>query len=991
VASKVLESKQLLSATFGDGTNDPATVQLDPPSIPVPLLVINDVTIDEGGIATLTVSATRPLSGTTKVDWATEDITASDGLDYVGASGTIELGPNTQSTTIAIQTLSDSLAEGDEFFRVVLSGAIGVFLVDPKGVVTIRENTGQVSGNVWDDLNGNGIRDTLITGDEPIVVFVIDVSTSTRDPFTGSERVGDVNNDGLENTILDVQLQAFIDLNGELIRSGFGDVAHVSIVAFSGNARIVLPLTSPNTDGNSASDVEDALRTLRFGGATNYFAALDVTRQVLDNSQADVEDQNVIFLSDGEPNDDNFAAIAQQLRNTGANVRAFGTSNGGDSAAQLAALQQIDVAACIFESADELRDVFGNLDQPGSLNEPGLAGVLVYADLNGNGTYDAPEDANGNGILDAAEDLNGNGSLDAGEPFTISMTDDPMTHVDETGNYVLTGLPTGLVDIRQVVPPGRTQTFPGGGGAHTVTVTPGATVSRVNFGSIADERSFFVTLGTDDPDVILVAVAHEIRVPAGGQVTFSVDGRDLVATHNGRELSRLHLPPLARVNIFGPDTDDDVVIRPNDTGERVKFRFNAGGGDDTVSVEGGALLRPYDLYVAGGAGNDRIDLSPATSDRAYVSGGDGDDTLIGSEGHDLLSGDGGTDSILAGGGNDIVSGDSGASKFTGVGGNDFLDGGAGIDTVYEWGNVDFVVTNDRLTGHGVDQLSAIESVWIIGAAGANRLDASGFVSPTGRVQFYGRGGDDTLIGSAGNDVLDGGDGNDRLYGRGGADTLSGSGGDDVLRAGAGNDLASGGTGNDLILGGRGHDSLAGGDGNDIILGQSGNDSLQGDDGNDRIGGQNGDDVLFGGNGNDLLDGGSGSDTIHGEAGHDRILGRDGADLLYGGGDNDTVYGGRQNDSISGGGGHDILAGQDGDDVITGNEGNDTLVGNAGADLLFGYAGNDFLWDRGAPGDTLIGGEGDDTLRGDTGDTIISGLPRKLDETFTRFDLWAASV
>ncbi|NEP56504.1 MAG: tandem-95 repeat protein, partial [Symploca sp. SIO2G7] len=70
-------------------------------------------------------------------------------------------------------------------------------------------------------------------------------------------------------------------------------------------------------------------------------------------------------------------------------------------------------------------------------SEMGLAGVRVYLDLNNNGT------------------------LDPDEPTQITATDNPATlDIDETGQYHFTGLLPGNYIVREVVPPGYTQTFP---------------------------------------------------------------------------------------------------------------------------------------------------------------------------------------------------------------------------------------------------------------------------------------------------------------------------------------------------------------------------------------------------------------------------------------------------------------------------------------------------------------------------------------------------
>ncbi len=71
-------------------------------------------------------------------------------------------------------------------------------------------------------------------------------------------------------------------------------------------------------------------------------------------------------------------------------------------------------------------------------DEPGLAGVVIYADLNNNGR------------------------LDDNEPSTVSMADDPKTRqVDETGHYWLMGLEPGTFVIREIVPDGFEQTTGG--------------------------------------------------------------------------------------------------------------------------------------------------------------------------------------------------------------------------------------------------------------------------------------------------------------------------------------------------------------------------------------------------------------------------------------------------------------------------------------------------------------------------------------------------
>ncbi len=90
-------------------------------------------------------------------------------------------------------------------------------------------------------------------------------------------------------------------------------------------------------------------------------------------------------------------------------------------------------------------------------NEPALAGVVIYSDLNRNGQRDREE------------------------PWVRTSRDDPRTEeIDETGFYRLRGLRPGEHVVREVVPDGYEQTYPGAEGrvlqSDTGQYRPGAAV-----------------------------------------------------------------------------------------------------------------------------------------------------------------------------------------------------------------------------------------------------------------------------------------------------------------------------------------------------------------------------------------------------------------------------------------------------------------------------------------------------------------------------------
>jgi hypothetical protein len=106
---------------------------------------------------------------------------------------------------------------------------------------------------------------------------------------------------------------------------------------------------------------------------------------------------------------------------------------------------------------------FGNKPVP---HDSAVHGIK-WLDLNGDGQRDGDEPGLSGVVIFA--DLNQNGVVDFDEPATRTMEDDATTPFDETGEYWLSGLAAGSHQIREVLPPGMAQTFPATGG-HVVDV-----------------------------------------------------------------------------------------------------------------------------------------------------------------------------------------------------------------------------------------------------------------------------------------------------------------------------------------------------------------------------------------------------------------------------------------------------------------------------------------------------------------------------------------
>jgi len=143
---------------------------------------------------------------------------------------------------------------------------------------------------------GTGVADTSM-------VFVIDRSGSACD-IVDLSCASDENYDLQYDDVLDCEIAAILDLVAKARVDG--SVSKIGLVSFSnelGNiesATIELPLTDIDIpDQDQFHAIENAIRNINCGGATNYAAAVQKACEVIDSSTTD--NNVVIFISDGEP------------------------------------------------------------------------------------------------------------------------------------------------------------------------------------------------------------------------------------------------------------------------------------------------------------------------------------------------------------------------------------------------------------------------------------------------------------------------------------------------------------------------------------------------------------------------------------------------------------------------------------------------------------------------------------------------------------------
>ncbi len=108
-----------------------------------PAFSVNDITIDEAaGTATFTVTRSGDTTLASTVDYATASDTATSGLDFTPATGTLSFaaGVGAMTMTIPVTINNDGTFEGSEQFFVNLSNATNATIADAQGVATIVDD-----------------------------------------------------------------------------------------------------------------------------------------------------------------------------------------------------------------------------------------------------------------------------------------------------------------------------------------------------------------------------------------------------------------------------------------------------------------------------------------------------------------------------------------------------------------------------------------------------------------------------------------------------------------------------------------------------------------------------------------------------------------------------------------------------------------------------------------------------------------------------------
>jgi len=137
-----------------------------------PTFTTSAPTIVEGNAGQVAMEFTVTLDfaslQTITMNYATADATATAGVDYTAANGTLTFTPGTLTQTFTVQIIGDTLAEGDETFSINITDAVNTTSATGSSLGTIDDDDNQAPTAVAD--TGATTEDAVLTVTNPLLI-----------------------------------------------------------------------------------------------------------------------------------------------------------------------------------------------------------------------------------------------------------------------------------------------------------------------------------------------------------------------------------------------------------------------------------------------------------------------------------------------------------------------------------------------------------------------------------------------------------------------------------------------------------------------------------------------------------------------------------------------------------------------------------------------------------------------------------------------------
>lgn len=291
------------------------------------------------------------------------------------------------------------------------------------------------------------------------------------------------------------------------------------------------------------------------------------------------------------------------------------------------------------------------------------------------------------------------------------------------------------------------------------------------------------TMGTDGAvDVVETNPIIQELTP------FAWNGGSLSLDLGAWELAMIEVLSVSDVPSLSPDSQDDLILAASAD----QRDLTGGAGDDLLIGDGQSNT------IHGNEGNDRI-YSYAGNDEIYA--GYGDDLIYSGDGNDTIHATDGGNDVFSGTGDDLIYA-SGSGVYSGGLGFDHIDFSlsehpVNLITNHLFslsGNGNFEGFEAITASNGDDEIRFVEDVDFVFLGEGDDLSRHNGGSGT---EIFGEGGHDRIILSM-NSIGYGGEGNDTLVSNDGDEFLFGGAGNDHFIVRYGTDHVSTGSGSDTI-------------------------------------------------------------------------------------------------------------------------------------------------------------------------------------------------
>ena len=230
---------------------------------------VSSVPADEGNAVEFTIRLSTASDQVVRVGWETEDIhgrgaTATAGTDYTISSGPVEFPAGDTSATFTVETLQDSLYEGDEVFGARLKDAVRVDAADVE--VDVPLGTSSMAGTILDD-EAQATAITLTAMPATVNEGAGETEFTVTGALTGSTR-------------LDSDVEIALKLKGSVLQDEDVDETEPPTLTISaGQASGTTTISATPLD----NEIDDGGASIRITGTSDGFVVTEAVITVIDD------------------------------------------------------------------------------------------------------------------------------------------------------------------------------------------------------------------------------------------------------------------------------------------------------------------------------------------------------------------------------------------------------------------------------------------------------------------------------------------------------------------------------------------------------------------------------------------------------------------------------------------------------------------------------------------------------------------------------------